>query len=164
MESIPTPRLILRPLERGDLRPLHRLYRDPELMRYITGKPRTLQETVDKLEVHLRDYERYGFGLYATILRESGKMVGRAGLVPTPGEEGLEAELAWLVRQDQQGKGLAFEMGAALVDHAFSRLTVRRLFAKAYVENEPSIRVMEKLGMHHVLTADGEVLYELKPH
>src|SRR5690348_5169786 len=40
-----TKRLTLRPITLADMEPLYTLYRDPLLMRYIIGRPRTRAET-----------------------------------------------------------------------------------------------------------------------
>ena len=45
------------------------------------------------------------------------------------------------------GKGYATEAVRALIDIAFGRLGLRRLHAECFYDNEPSWRLMERVGM-----------------
>jgi RimJ/RimL family protein N-acetyltransferase len=70
----------LRPLRDGDLQDLHAHYGDRDLMRFITGAPRTLAQTTSRLSAHLDDHRRHGFGLCAVFFKDGDKMIGRCGL------------------------------------------------------------------------------------
>jgi RimJ/RimL family protein N-acetyltransferase len=59
----------------------------------------------------------------------------------------VEAEIGWVLAPAHQGQGLATEAARAALDVCFTRLGVRRVTAGCFVENEPSWRIMEKLGM-----------------
>ena len=74
MDPVHTDRLLLRPLVRRDLRALHRLYSDPELMHYITGRPRTVWETRARLKKDLAHHRDFGFGLCLVQLAASGRI------------------------------------------------------------------------------------------
>jgi RimJ/RimL family protein N-acetyltransferase len=166
MTEITTARLMLRPITLADIEPLHTLYSDPVLMRYIIGLPRTREETRDCLERHAADHARYGIGLYLTYLSATGELVGRCGLSVLECEHGLEAGLAWMFREPWWGQGLATEFARAFAPLAFARLPFTRLLAHADHRNEASINVMRKLGMRYVgrgAWAPGlyEVEYEL---
>lgn len=62
-----------------------------------------------------------------------------------------EALLGWTLDPAYGGRGLATEAVAALLDLCFAApprgLGVRRVVAEAFQENEPSWRLMERLGM-----------------
>ena len=156
-----TERLILRPLNQGDLAGLHELYCDPEMMRYITGKVRTAAETAVRLQAHIADHERYGFGLYAAILKSSGAMIGRCGAEPRMGLAGLEGDLAWMFKRPFWGQGLATEFGTGMVAYAQANLSPIRLYATADPANTASIHVMHKLNMRFVGEDAYEVEYDL---
>jgi ribosomal-protein-alanine N-acetyltransferase len=148
--DIETERLLLRPITVADLEPLHSLYSDPLLMRYIIGRPRTREETRPCLEEHAADHAQYGIGLYLTYLRATGELVGRCGLSPLEEAGGLAGGLAWMFRPAWWGQGLATEFARAFVPFAFARAPFTRLVAHADHRNDVSINVMRKLGMRYV--------------
>jgi ribosomal-protein-alanine N-acetyltransferase len=158
-----TQRLLLRPLTEADLDDLYALYRQPDLMRYITGQPRSYTKTQERLRSHMAEYKRYGFGLCATILKANGEMIGRCGLEPVNRATGLEGNMAWMFKKAYWGQGLATEFGQAMLPYGFERLHLRRIFATADHRNVASIRVMQKLGMRLARTDDFEVEYEAYP-
>lgn len=58
-----------------------------------------------------------------------------------------QAELGWCLDPAYAGQGLATEAVRALVDVAFGPLGLRRVYAQCFADNEPSWRLMERLGM-----------------
>ncbi|HEX3759819.1 MAG TPA: GNAT family N-acetyltransferase [Kofleriaceae bacterium] len=158
-----TERLVLRPLEPADLDTLHELYRDAVVMQYILGRPRSYEETRQRLAHHVADFEQHGFGLYAAILKSSGAMVGRCGLEPVSGAGGLQGELAWMFAPAVWGQGLASEFAPAMIRHGFARFPIVRMFATADHRNVASIRVMRTSGMTLVRTDQRGVEYEIWP-
>lgn len=60
---------------------------------------------------------------------------------------GREGELSWALHPAHQGKGYATEMVAAALDLVLTRLSVHRVEARCFALNEPSWRLMERLGM-----------------
>ena len=163
MDVLETQRLILRPLATDDLEALYRLYSQLDLMRYITGQPRSYAKTRERLQAHMADHERYGFGLCAAILKANGEMIGRCGLEPVTRPNGLEGSLAWMFKKRYWGQGLATEFGEAMLAYGFSQLRLPRIFATADPRNKASIRVMEKLGMRLARADEFEVEYEAYP-
>jgi RimJ/RimL family protein N-acetyltransferase len=60
MEPFETRRLLLQPLTWNDLERLHALYRWPEPMQFITGRPRSLDESRNRLARSIADHKQYG--------------------------------------------------------------------------------------------------------
>lgn len=160
MNAITTPRLVLAPLERRDLRELHALYSDPDLMRWITGRARTPYETGLRLRKDVRHHREHGFGLCLGRERGGGAVVGRFGVEPVVTERGLEGELAWMVAVPFQRRGFAVEAAEALVEHALGELELVRLFAECHPGNEASLRVMARLGLVEVEATDERRVFE----
>ena len=158
-----TARLRLRTLRDADLDALHELYGDPEIMRFITGRPRSLEETRARLAEHIDDLSRFGFSLYATHLKTTGGMIGRCGLIPVETPAGLEAELAWMFKKSHWGRGLGTEVGRALLDLGLGQPEVTRVWAQAHPDNKSSVAIMKRLGMRHIETTDTRVFYEAFP-
>ena len=60
---------------------------------------------------------------------------------------GAEAELGWSLAPGHQGQGYATEAVRATISLCFAQLGVRRVVAECFADNEPSWRLMERLGM-----------------
>jgi RimJ/RimL family protein N-acetyltransferase len=60
---------------------------------------------------------------------------------------GTEAELGWVLAPAHQGGGYAGEAVAAALRICFEDLGLRRVIAGCFTANEPSWRLMERLGM-----------------
>ena len=61
--------------------------------------------------------------------------------------ESRQGEIGWSIHPDVQGRGLATEAAAELLRLGFEELGLHRIQAEADSRNQPSRRVMEKLGM-----------------
>jgi ribosomal-protein-alanine N-acetyltransferase len=143
-----TDRLILRLLTRADLAPLAALYRDPELRRYFPDGVRSYEQTRDELEWVIDVYyARYGYGLWATVLKDTGAFIGRCGLLPWEIGGRTEVEVAYLLDKRYWGRGLATEAARAIVDHAFATLPVDRLICMVDPANTASRDVALRVGM-----------------
>jgi ribosomal-protein-alanine N-acetyltransferase len=143
-----TERLILRLLTVDDLDALAALYADPEVRRYFPDGTRTREETREELDWIIEVYYgRYGYGLWATVLQETGAFIGRCGLLPWEIEGRTEVEVAYLLDPGYWGRGLATEAARAIVEHAFATLPVERLICMVDPENRASRNVAEKVGM-----------------
>lgn len=161
MNNLETERLFFQPLTLDDLDALFLLYKNDELMKYITGQARDYDETLARLKAHIADHDNFGFGLCATILKSTGEMIGRCGLEPTESPVGLQGDIAWMFKQEYWGHGYATEFGRAMTEYGFTHLPIVRIFATADPLNTASINVMQKLGMHFSRADKFEVEYEL---
>ena len=145
---IETERLVLRLLTMSDLDALAVLYSDPEVRRHFPDGVRTHEETRDELQWIIDVYyARYGYGLWATVAKETGAFIGRCGLLPWEIEGKTEVEVAYLLDKTYWRRGLATEAAAAIVDYAFATLPVDRLICMVDPENEASRGVAIKVGM-----------------
>ncbi len=151
-----TKRLILRRLTTDDLDALFALYRDPEVRKYFSEGTLTYEETKEELEWIINVYYgQYGFGLWATIHKETGKFMGRCGLLPWTIEQRPEVEVAYMLAKAYWGQGLGTEVAQAIVQYGFEQLHLSRLICLIDPENEASIKVAKKIGM--TLEKDGEI-------
>lgn len=60
---------------------------------------------------------------------------------------GVQAELGWALHPARQGHGYATEAVRAAIDLCFGPLQLHRVEASCFAANEPSWRLMERLGM-----------------
>ncbi len=162
MQVLETQRLLLRPLTADDLNDLHSLYSDGQVMKYITGNPRTLEKTKERLIHHIAQHDEYGFGLCAALIKSGNEFVGRCGLEPRREKDGLAGDIAWMFAPTQWGMGLGAEAGMVLLDFGLHELSLHRIYGTADHRNLASIAIMKKLGMKLIREDERGVEYEIR--
>jgi RimJ/RimL family protein N-acetyltransferase len=152
---IRTERLVIRELRESDAGGAHRVYGDPEVMRYVgaDGTPRTREQSAAGVARMMEGQERNGFSLWAVEVKETGEMIGVCGVVHIDGT-GPDVELVYEFQRSAWGQGFATEAARACLAAALGPLGLRRVVALAYPENAQSIRIMQKLGMRDAGTVD----------
>jgi RimJ/RimL family protein N-acetyltransferase len=90
------------------------------------------------------------------IVERDGVLVGELHVEITDGwaqvevsdrAAGTEADIGWVLAPEHHGQGYGTEAVAALLGICFEQLGVRRVTAGCFSANEPSWRLMERLGM-----------------
>ena len=156
MIILETNRLILRHLVNDDLDDLFALYSDPEIRQYFPEGLLNLAETKEELEWHMNGHPKYPeLGLWATIHKETGKFIGRCGLLPWEIDDKLEVEIAYLLDKSFWHQGLATEAAQAILKYGFEKLNLSRLICLIDPENISSQRVAERIGMTLERKVDG---------
>ena len=145
-----TERLELRAFEPTDLDALHAVYGDPQVTRFMPAYP-TLEHTRGALEIHMRDARAGNPAFWALIERESGELIGDAGLGLIEGI-GPEFELGYTLGTRWWRRGYATEAARAVRDHALGPLAPPEVLALVRPANAASINVLEKIGMERVGT------------
>lgn len=141
-----TERLILRHMTPDDFEALHRVFSDPITMSFWPA-PFAEEDTRGWLERALHDYETLGFGHWASILKETGELVGSCGLLHTEVDGRMENDLGYIIHHPHWGNGYATEAAEACKRYAFETLGIRRLAANMPVDHTASARVAEKIGL-----------------
>jgi RimJ/RimL family protein N-acetyltransferase len=143
-----TKRLSLRRLVIEDLDELFALYRDPEIRKYFPEGTLNYNDTKEELEWFLDGHPRHPeLGLWATVHKETGKFIGRCGLLPWTIEGQAEVEIAYLLDKAFWGQGLATEAASGILHYGFEQLNLSRLICMIDPENRASQRVAERIGM-----------------
>ena len=91
-------------------------------------------------------HERYGFGLLAVELKDSGLPIGMCGLIKRDSLEDVDLGYAFLERH--RGKGYASEAAAAVIDFGRKTVGLKRIVAITAQDNKGSINVLQKMGFH----------------
>jgi [ribosomal protein S5]-alanine N-acetyltransferase len=141
-----TQRLVLRRFTPEDLEALATIQADDEVMRFFGG-PRSKVEVARGLERLLAHYQRFDFGKWAVVLRDSGALIGRCGPSVEAIEGREEVELGYLLARRHWGQGLASEATRAALDHCRGQLALRRLVSIVDPLNQPSHAVAQRIGM-----------------
>ena len=143
-----TERLILRMLTPDDAEVLYHIYHEPDVLQYFTqGPPESIDAGRAAIQRHLLHHEQHGFGLWATVLRESGELIGRCGLLAQQLDGVAEIEVAYLLSRRFWGRGLASEAARAIRDFAFHTLNRSHLVSIIHPRNLASKRVATAIGM-----------------
>jgi ribosomal-protein-alanine N-acetyltransferase len=148
MTILQTPRLLLRELTDDDHEALFAMYQDPWMNRYIGGPPPPREEYWRRVrETWPAYYARHGFGLWATVRKEDGRLMGRCGLLSQEVDGERHVEVAYALAPEFWGRGYATEAARAIRDHAFRTLDAPHVISLILPGNTPSIRVAERNGM-----------------
>jgi RimJ/RimL family protein N-acetyltransferase len=175
MKNLETTRMCLRSWKEQDLDAMTAINQDAIVCKYFPEIG--TRETTKALIQHiLKHDDEHGFSLYAVELKATHEMIGFIGLM-TPSFEAHftpAIEIGWRLASQHWNKGYATEGAIAVINHAFTDLHLKKLVSFTAINNQPSRRVMEKIGMHHdplddfdhpKLTADSplkrHVLYRL---
>lgn len=144
---IRTDRSLLRPFEPTDLDD----YRSrPEVFRYLYGESVTREECAELLDKLIADNELKSEGQRLALvvhLPDEDRVIGSA-ILKWRSEKDRQGEIGYSFNPDFQGRGYATEAARQLLDLGFFDLGLHRITADCDARNEPSWRVMERLGMH----------------
>jgi RimJ/RimL family protein N-acetyltransferase len=146
MKVIETDRLILRWVEEKDAEFIYALLNEPGWLKYIGDKGiRTLEDARNYIQNGPRAmYEREGFGLFLTELKEDHTPIGLCGLIKREGLEDVDIGFAFL--SGYQSQGYAYEAASGTLEFA-KNLGLKRIVAITTKDNDSSCRLLEKLGM-----------------
>ena len=153
-----TNRLVLHEMAIDDLDALHKVFSDPETMRFYP-KPFDRVMTEQWIENMQQRVTRDGIALWAMVLRETGEVIGDCGLVVQQVDGVEEVEIGWHVRRDLWGLGYATEAARACLQDGYDTLGRTRFISIIAPGNIASRRVAEKIGM----TVEKETIWRDKP-
>ena len=147
MVVVETTRLTLRRLTLEDARFILGLLNEPSFLELIGDKGvRTLDDARRYLETGpLASYERHGFGLYLVELKETSAPIGICGLIQRDSLD--DVDIGFAFTPENWSRGYAFESASAVLDFGFDVLGLERIVAITSRDNEPSIKVLERLGL-----------------
>ena len=162
MFGLETDRLFIRPWTPADRPAFIGLTEDPEVMRYVHGGLPYAEDEVDEwFTRQARQLAEHDVCMGALIEKATGRLVGIAGTQPLGTTGNLE--IGWWLARDVWGRGYATEAGGAAMRHVLETLGHKRVVAIIDPDNEPSKRVVGRLGMHYESRVTGEQLGHRKP-
>ena len=146
---IETERLIVRPWRDGD-RADYLASCNTEAVTAHLGGPAKVEDIDAALARVRASQEEHGFSFWAVERKRDGRFIGYCGLKTTglPGTPvERDIEIGWRLREDAWGRGYAREAAAAVLAWAWANLDCGRIVSFTIPANEPSLRVMERIGM-----------------
>ncbi len=152
-KEIRTNRLYLRQFGKEDLDAYAKIMSDHEVGRWFPkGDGYTREETERSLNRILEHWNKHDFGIWAVIDKEEDILVGRCGLNII--SEVSEVEVDFAFARSYWGRGYATEAAQAALAYGFEILKLDRIIALSKPENIASRRVIEKIGMRYIKTAE----------
>jgi [ribosomal protein S5]-alanine N-acetyltransferase len=103
------------------------------------------------------------FGVWVMIERASGTVVGDIGFHGPPDGAGM-VEIGYSVVPRSRRLGYATEAATALVAWARSQPSIHTVVAGCDPDNEPSIRILERVGFRRTGEASGELRWRHESH
>ena len=141
-----TPRCTIRELSLDDLDALFELYGDEEITKYTEGLyPYEEEKEFQRAYIH-NMYGFYGYGMWLVFSRETGELIGRAGLEHREYNGETELELGYVIGTRFQRQGYAMEVCQRILGIAKEITDFPRINCLIEEENKASIGLAEKLG------------------
>lgn len=147
--TLTTPRLRLEPFNDTHFEGLFKLNSDPQVMRFITGKPDTRDDTVAMLERNKARWIESGFSWWSFIELKTNELIGAGYIQHLERKTSNPVELGWRLRPDKWHQGFASEAAHGMATFAFDEIGINALCAICHQDNQDSARVMKKLGMSY---------------
>jgi RimJ/RimL family protein N-acetyltransferase len=142
--TLQTERLILRMWRKEDFEPYARMSADPEVMRYLGGKPYSRMEAWRHMAYLIGHWQLLGYGQWAVEEKHTGDFLGRIGFFNPVGWPAFE--IGWTLGRQYWGKGYATEGARRALEYAFKELDKDHVISLIHPQNQGSIRVAERLG------------------
>ena len=155
-----TKRCVVRELTLDDLDALFELYGDGEIDKY-TDQLYPYEEEKEFQRAYIENMYRYfGYGLWLVFSKETGRLIGRAGLEHREYHEEIELELGYIIGTQYQGQGFATEVCEAILEYAKENTGFERINALIEDKNTVSKKLAKKLGFVHAedFEVDGKIM------
>jgi RimJ/RimL family protein N-acetyltransferase len=147
-------RVMLRRLAPADLENFQDYRRDPAVARYQGWSPMPDPEAAAFLE-QMRSAAPFEPGTWLQLgiaERGSGALIGDIGVCVARGGE--QAEIGFTLSPKSRRRGLATEAVRTAIGLLFDHTGVARIVAVTDARNLPSVRLLERVGMHRTGTAN----------
>lgn len=141
-----TERLYLREMTQADYQALSKILQDEETM-YAYNGAFSPEETQDWLDNQLSRYRKYGFGLWAVVLKETDEMIGQCGITMQQWKDSQLLEIGYLFQKAYWHNGYATEAAKACKEYAFTKLNADEICSIIRDTNIASQNVALRNGM-----------------
>jgi RimJ/RimL family protein N-acetyltransferase len=151
VNSVDTPRLLLRVPEPLDAEAFMGIFWDPEVVERkqvtLNAPPGGLTLALKNTHDMIRQWQLRGYGQWSVIEKATGEVIGCVGFYhpqkPWPG-----VDLGWLFHRSRRGNGFATEAARAAIEWAWANTQVDRIISLIAPDDRRSIRVATKIGQH----------------
>ena len=144
---INTKRLTLRPIRLGDEEAIHEYAGDKSITMMFFLPNETFEETCDFVRKNAKEWESEDQTDFEFVILYEGRIVGGCDADLSHSEDRSYATLGWIINKQYRNRGFASEAAAALLDFAFEKLGIEKVYAQCDTENPASYKVMKNIGM-----------------
>jgi RimJ/RimL family protein N-acetyltransferase len=145
-EILTTERCLLREFALSDMDALFALYEQPGVTDYMEGLyAREEEERYERAYIE-NMYRYYGYGMWLVCKKETGEIIGRAGLEHRDYHGTAELEMGYLIAPSEQRNGYATEVCRALMEYARENLEFSRINCLIRADHLVSKHLAERLG------------------
>lgn len=144
-----TDRLLLRKIAQVDFEDWYAILSDAETMKHYPA-PYDADGVQRWIDWTLKNYEQYGFGLWAVILQETGEFIGDCGITMQNIHGQMLPEIGYHINKKHWRKGYASEAARKCMEYAFETLGFSAVYSYMSADNAASYGVALKNGMHFV--------------
>lgn len=158
-EILTTKRCVIRETTVEDVKAFYRIYADESITAYMEDLFKDPEEEIAYTKEYIEKvYGFYGYGLWTVLEKESGQVIGRAGV---SWREGFDLpELGFVIGVPWQRQGYAYEVCSAILAYAGEELGMTQVQALVMEGNKKSAELCEKLGFtqsNERVEVDGEI-------
>jgi RimJ/RimL family protein N-acetyltransferase len=146
---IETARLQLRPHRLEDFAACAAMWADPNVTRYIGGRPFTQEEVWARLLRYAGHWTLLGFGYWAVVEKATGEFIGEIGFADFQRDLNpplTHPEAGWVLASRVHGQGYATEGIAAAIAWGDQNFKLSQTVCIIDPDNLPSIRIATKFG------------------
>jgi [ribosomal protein S5]-alanine N-acetyltransferase len=146
VSAIETERLLLHEFTADDAPFVLRLVNEPAFLRYIGDRGvRNLEDARRYIaDGPVAGYERHGHGLMRVVRKADGAGIGMCGVLKRDALP--DPDIGFTFFPAYWSQGYALESARAVMAHARQTLKLGRILAITTKDNEPSIRLLGKVG------------------
>lgn len=146
-DILQTKRCMVREMTVEDVDAFFEIYKEPSITAYMEGLYPTKQQEVEYIRQYIKNvYEFFEYGLWTVLDKQTGQIIGRAGI--SWREETEMAELGYVFAKSYQRQGYAFEVCSAILQYAYEELGIEQMAAYIIEENVASKSLCKKLKFH----------------
>lgn len=142
-------RLILREYTFEDFNALYEIMSDSETMQHypdIFNK----EQTRGWIEWNIQNYKKYGFGLWAVVLKKTGEFIGDCGITIQNIDGEMLPEIGYHINKKYWRQGFGSEAAKVVIDWAFENTKYDSLYSYMKYTNIASYYVAIKNGMRKI--------------
>jgi RimJ/RimL family protein N-acetyltransferase len=151
MQISETDRLTIRELSPDDADALFGFYSQPLTMKFLGAPPASIEEEKGNIIDHIaKYYGELGYGLWGVVLKETGSLIGRAGILKQSVDELFLPEISYLIHRELCGNGFATEAALEVVNVTRHIYKLDRMIAVINPLNTPSIKAAQKCGFEYL--------------
>jgi RimJ/RimL family protein N-acetyltransferase len=154
-------RMVLREFVKSDVDALFQILSLPEVMQFSPTGALSFDMSAAKIQGFIDSYQEYGYGKWAVIHRETGRLIGYCGIAVEEIDGKIENELGYRFDPKFWGQGLGTEAASACLEYAFNTLHLEYLLAIVEPDNIASVRILQKIGMSFIKES---LYYDKKVH